>query len=41
LLKHGWRTIADEFKGDSQPIDLIVVLLSNAPAVTTEMLDAG
>ena len=41
LLAHGYRSIAEEVKKESEAVELLVVLLSNAPAVTVEAIDKG
>lgn len=41
FLKHGCRFIKEDLKGEKESLDLLVVLLANAPAVTVEMLDSG
>jgi len=40
LLRHGWRHLKDEAK-DEGAIELVVVLFSNAPAVTAALIDEG
>lgn len=41
LLRHGAALIARELKEEGSSLELLVVLSSNAPALTREILDAG
>lgn len=41
LLRHGVRMIREDLKGEATSLELLVVLLANAPAVTSEILDLG
>lgn len=40
-MLHGFKQLEAELSSDGGPLELLVVLLSNAPTVTTELLDKG
>ncbi|MBI3553558.1 MAG: cytidylyltransferase [Elusimicrobia bacterium] len=40
LLRHGWRTIREDLKGESAP-ELLVVLFANCPTVTGALIEEG
>lgn len=41
MLTHGVRYIRNELKGEADQLELVCVFLSNAPAVTPDLLNAG
>ena len=40
-LLHGWRQISKELRGENALLEVLVVLLANAPAVTKDLIDSG
>ncbi len=40
-LLHGWRRISQELLGENALLEVLVVLLSNAAAVTKDLIDSG
>lgn len=41
LMLHGYRAVRDDLKAEGAALELLVVLLANAPAVTGELIDQG
>jgi hypothetical protein len=41
LLMHGYQKILEELEGEPEGLELLVVLLAQAPTVTKDVLDAG